>query len=105
MSNFVCSGTFGLDEPWSMKSYKSTGGYEAWEKILREKISPADVVEEVKAAGLRGRGGAGYPVGNKWALLAGAESDQKYVIANGDEGDPGAFMDRTVMEDDPHRVL
>jgi bidirectional [NiFe] hydrogenase diaphorase subunit len=68
-------------------------------------MTPEQVVEEIRGSGLRGRGGAGYPVGSKWALLAGAESEQKYVIANGDEGDPGAFMDRTVMEDDPHRVL
>jgi bidirectional [NiFe] hydrogenase diaphorase subunit len=68
-------------------------------------MEPADVVNLIKASGLRGRGGAGYPVGNKWSLLAGSEATEKYVVANGDEGDPGAFMDRTVMEDDPHRVI
>ncbi len=68
-------------------------------------MTPGEVVEEIRRSGLRGRGGGGYPTGSKWKLLAEAPGDGKTVIANGDEGDPGAYMDRTVMEDDPHRVL
>jgi bidirectional [NiFe] hydrogenase diaphorase subunit len=68
-------------------------------------MTPAGVVGIIQRSGLRGRGGGGYPAGMKWSLLAKAQSDQKSIIANGDEGDPGAYMDRTVMEDDPHRVL
>lgn len=100
----------GRIDPDRIEDYVAEGGYLALEKALTA-MTPAAVVEAVKASGLRGRGGAGYPAGNKWALLAAApESDPasgsgKVVIANGDEGDPGAYMDRTVMEDDPHRVL
>ena len=68
-------------------------------------MQPEEVVSAVRESGLRGRGGAGYPTGSKWALLAAADGEEKYVVANGDEGDPGAYMDRTVMEDDPHRLL
>ncbi len=105
MSNFVCSGTFGLDEPWSMKSYKSTGGYEAWEKILREKISPADVVEEVKAAGLRGRGGAGFPAGVKWSFMPRDADVQKYLVCNSDESEPGTCKDRDILRLNPHALV
>ena len=105
MSDFVCSGTFGLDEPWSMKSYKSTGGYEAWEKILREKISPADVVEEVKAAGLRGRGGAGFPAGVKWSFMPRDADVQKYLVCNSDESEPGTCKDRDILRLNPHALV
>jgi bidirectional [NiFe] hydrogenase diaphorase subunit len=94
----------GRTDPERIEDYVAEGGYRAVARALHT-MTPEEVVEEVTASGLRGRGGAGYPTGRKWALLAQADSDQKYVIANGDEGDPGAFMDRTVMEDDPHRVL
>ena len=94
----------GRADPERIEDYVAEGGYRALDRALHS-MTPAQVVEEITASGLRGRGGAGYPTGRKWALLAGADSDQKYVVANGDEGDPGAFMDRTVMEDDPHRVL
>jgi bidirectional [NiFe] hydrogenase diaphorase subunit len=94
----------GKIDPDRIEDYVAEGGYRALEKAVTT-MTPAEVLAEVKASGLRGRGGAGYPVGSKWSLLAAAEGPEKYVIANGDEGDPGAFMDRTVMEDDPHRVL
>jgi bidirectional [NiFe] hydrogenase diaphorase subunit len=99
----------GRIDPDRIEDYIAEGGYLALEKALTT-MAPAEVVEVVKASGLRGRGGAGYPTGTKWALLAAAPTQDatgegKYVIANGDEGDPGAYMDRTVMEDDPHRVL
>ncbi len=94
----------GIINPDRIESFVAHGGYQALEKVLTS-MAPEEVVEIVRASGLRGRGGAGYPTGTKWSLLAAAAGDQKYVVANGDEGDPGAFMDRTVMEDDPHRLL
>lgn len=68
-------------------------------------MTPQEVVDEVKKSGLRGRGGGGFPTGMKWQFAKNSESDKKYVICNADEGDPGAFMDRSVLEGDPHRVL
>ncbi len=94
----------GVIDPDRIEGYVAHGGYEALRKAITE-MAPEQVVEEIRASGLRGRGGAGYPTGNKWSLLAKSEGDQKYVVANGDEGDPGAYMDRTVMEDDPHRLI
>ncbi len=94
----------GIMDPDRIEGYVAHGGYRALQKALTS-MAPEDVVEQVTGSGLRGRGGAGYPTGSKWGLLASATGDQKYVVANGDEGDPGAYMDRTVMEDDPHRLL
>ena len=94
----------GVIDPNRIESYVGHRGYQALERVIT-RMAPEDVVETIRASGLRGRGGAGYPVGSKWALLAASAGDTKYVVANGDEGDPGAYMDRTVMEDDPHRLL
>jgi bidirectional [NiFe] hydrogenase diaphorase subunit len=94
----------GITNPDRVESYVAHGGYQALQKALTT-MAPEEVVEAIRLSGLRGRGGAGYPAGSKWALLAAAGGDEKYVVANGDEGDPGAYMDRTVMEDDPHRVI
>ena len=94
----------GIIDPDRIEGYVAHGGYRALARVLTE-MTPEQVVAEVVASGIRGRGGAGYPAGSKWSLLAKAVGDQKYVVANGDEGDPGAYMDRTVMEDDPHRVI
>lgn len=94
----------GIINPDRIEGYVAHGGYQALQNALT-KMTPDEIVEEVRDSGLRGRGGAGYPTGTKWSLLAKAEAEQKYVVANGDEGDPGAYMDRTVMEDDPHRLI
>ena len=94
----------GIIDPDRIESAVAHGAYRALEKALSS-MRPDEVVDVIKASGLRGRGGAGYPTGNKWTLLAASDAEDKYVIANGDEGDPGAYMDRTVMEDDPHRVI
>jgi bidirectional [NiFe] hydrogenase diaphorase subunit len=91
-------------DPERVMDYVAMGGYQALLRALSE-MTPVDIVEEVKKSGLRGRGGAGYPTGVKWELVARQESAVKYVICNADEGDPGAFMDRSVLEGDPHRVL
>ena len=106
MANEVCYATLQFDdEQWSYENYLKTGGYKAWSKILKDKMTPEDVIEEVKASGLRGRGGAGFPAGIKWDTVRRAEGDVKYVACNADEGDPGAFMDRSVLESDPFRVI
>jgi bidirectional [NiFe] hydrogenase diaphorase subunit len=87
-----------------IEEYVAAGGYQALAKALGE-MSPTEVVQAVTHSGLRGRGGAGYPTGLKWATVAKMPGREKYVVCNGDEGDPGAFMDRSVMESDPHRIL
>ena len=94
----------GLIEPERIESYIEAGGYHALHHVLRE-MSPAEVVAEVTRSGLRGRGGAGYPTGLKWATVAKQPAERRFVVCNADEGDPGAFMDRSVLESDPHRVL
>lgn len=88
----------------SIDEYLAVEGYEALGKALGE-MQPGEIIEEVRKSGLRGRGGAGYSSGLKWGIVQKAESDQKYVVCNADEGDPGAFMDRSVLEGDPHRIL
>lgn len=90
--------------PENIDDYLGVGGYQALEKALF-RMSPEEVISEVKHSRIRGRGGAGYPTGLKWESVYKYVSDQKYVICNGDEGDPGAFMDRSVLEGNPHRVL
>jgi bidirectional [NiFe] hydrogenase diaphorase subunit len=94
----------GQIDPERLEEYVAAGGYTALVKALTE-MSPAEVVAEIETSGLRGRGGAGFPTGVKWATVAKAPGDRKYVICNADEGDPGAFMDRAVLESDPHRIL
>lgn len=94
----------GRIEPTSIEEYIAVGGYEALGKALTE-MTPEGVIEEIKKSGLRGRGGAGFYTGRKWEHTRHAAGSPKYVIANGDEGDPGAFMDRALMEGDPHSVI
>jgi len=94
----------GVINPENIDEYIGTGGYEALGKVLTE-MTPDDVVKVLLDSGLRGRGGAGFPTGRKWMFAKGNAADQKYVCCNADEGDPGAFMDRSVLEGDPHVVL
>ena len=91
-------------DPENVDDYLQAGGYQALESVLTS-ASPEEVIAEVKASGLRGRGGAGFPTGRKWQLTRQAPGSPKYVICNADEGDPGAFMDRGVLESDPHSVI
>jgi len=91
-------------DPESIDDYLAREGYQAARRVVNE-MSPAETIEAVKASGLRGRGGAGFPTGLKWEFCARNESDRKYVICNADEGDPGAFMDRSVIEGNPHAVI
>ena len=94
----------GVINPEDIEEYIGTGGYEALGTVLTEK-TPEDVIQILLDSGLRGRGGAGFPTGLKWKFAAANEADQKYVCCNADEGDPGAFMDRSILEGDPHAVL
>jgi bidirectional [NiFe] hydrogenase diaphorase subunit len=94
----------GKVDPERIQSYIAAGGYRSLYHVLRE-MTPSEVVDTITRSGLRGRGGAGYPTGVKWATVAKAKGERKFVICNADEGDPGAFMDRSVLESDPHRVL
>lgn len=94
----------GIIDPERIEDYIAVGGYQALVKVLTE-MSPSEVIEEVTKSGLRGRGGAGYPTGLKWSTVAKANGTRKFVVCNADEGDPGAYMDRTILESDPHRVI
>ena len=94
----------GVINPEEIDEYLAFDGYLALEKVLTE-MTPDEVIEEIKASGIRGRGGAGFPTGMKWELTKASEGKQKYVVCNADEGDPGAFMDRSILEGDPHSVL
>ena len=94
----------GLIDPENIKNYIARDGYAALEKVLTD-MEPEEIIEEIIQSGLRGRGGAGFPTGLKWKFARNAQDEQKYIICNADEGDPGAFMDRSVIESDPHGVL
>lgn len=94
----------GTIDPELLDDYLAHNGYRALDKVLHD-MTPEEVCAEITQSGLRGRGGAGYPSGIKWDMVRKSESDKKYVVANGDEGDPGAYMDRALMESDPHRIL
>ncbi len=94
----------GTIDPENIEEYINNGGYEALKKALTE-LSPSQAIQEIKDSGLRGRGGAGFPTGIKWEFVFKAKSSEKFVICNADEGDPGAFMDRAVLEGDPHTII
>lgn len=102
--NRVALRNCGMINPENINEYIARDGYLALHKVLSE-MSPEDVINKIKDSGLRGRGGGGFPTGLKWSFAAANKSDQKYVCCNADEGDPGAFMDRSVLEGDPHVVL
>ena len=94
----------GVINPEDIDEYIAFDGYLALEKVLTQ-MSPEEVIEEIKNSGIRGRGGAGFPTGKKWELTRDSKGEQKYVVCNADEGDPGAFMDRSILEGDPHSIL
>ena len=101
----VCLPQHGVEKPWTIDAYTSTGGYEALARILKEKISQEDVINEVKASGLRGRGGAGFPAGLKWSFMPRTAPGQKYLVCNSDEGEPGTFKDRDIIRLNPHALI
>lgn len=94
----------GLIDPTKIEDYLANDGYQGLKHVLKD-MTPEQVIEEVKQSGLRGRGGAGFPTGLKWSFCKASPGDKKYIICNADEGDPGAFMDRSVLEGDPHSVI
>ncbi len=94
----------GMIDPEKIDEYIARGGYTALVKVLTQ-MEPKEIIGQIKQSGLRGRGGAGFPTGRKWELVAAANGDKKYLVCNADEGDPGAFMDRSIIESDPHSIL
>jgi len=94
----------GFIDPWNIEEYIARDGYQALAKVLYE-MKPEEVIDEIKKAGLRGRGGAGFPTAIKWGFVRSAPCEEKYVVCNGDEGDPGAYMNRSVLEGNPHSII
>ncbi|MBK1734249.1 NADH-quinone oxidoreductase subunit F [Halorhodospira abdelmalekii] len=119
MANQVCFTTLGYEQPWSLETYRKVGGYQALEKVLKGRqgssqgsqgaqqgpMEPAQVIEQVKQSGLRGRGGAGFPPGIKWGFMPRASQVQKYLICNSDESEPGTCKDRDILRFNPHAVI
>ena len=103
--NLVCFEPLSLSEPWKLTTYQKIGGYEAWKKILAEKIPREQVIEQVKASGLRGRGGAGFPTGVKWSFMPRNAPGQKYAVCNSDESEPGTCHDRDILRYNPHSLI
>lgn len=103
-SNSIVLNNCGKIDPVSVKEYQAQGGYQALKKVISY-LTPQEVINEVRLSKLRGRGGGGFPTGIKWEITAQAPNDPKYIICNADEGDPGAFMDRRILEGDPQRVI
>src|SRR5690606_2747404 len=98
----VCLPEPGADKPWTLAGYRARGGYEMWERVLSERREPGAIVEELKSAALRGRGGAGFPTGVKWSFMNPQAPGQKYLVCNSDEGEPGTFKDRDLLRLNPH---
>ncbi|MBK7250554.1 MAG: NADH-quinone oxidoreductase subunit NuoF [Gammaproteobacteria bacterium] len=94
-----------LERSWTLEAYRSIGGYEVWERILREKTPREEIIEQVKASGLRGRGGAGFPVGVKWGFMPRSSPIQKYAVCNSDESEPGTCHDRDILRYNPHSLI
>ena len=106
MANEVCFRTLEKSEaPWKIDEYRKLGGYEMLEKIIREQTPPDEIVEQVKISNLRGRGGAGFPTGLKWSFINRTTPEEKYVVCNSDEGEPGTFKDRDILRYNPHQLI
>ena len=103
--NQVCYTTLKFDQPWTLNNYYQVGGYEAWKKILTERIPPNNIIDQVKESGLRGRGGAGFPAGLKWSFMAAPGDKQKYIVCNSDESEPGTCKDRDILRFNPHALI
>ena len=103
--NLVCFEPLGRDRSWELETYLGIGGYSAWKKILAEKTPREQVIEMVKASGLRGRGGAGFPTGLKWSFMPRNAPVQKYVVCNSDESEPGTCHDRDILRYNPHALI
>ena len=105
MMNLVLFESLKLDKPWTLETYRRIGGYEVWEKTLREKPTRESIIDAVKASGLRGRGGAGFPTGTKWSFMPRNSPIQKYLVCNSDESEPGTCHDRDILRFNPHALI
>jgi len=103
--NLVCFEPLQYERSWELETYRKIGGYQAWEKILRGEMTRDQVIDEVKASGLRGRGGAGFPTGMKWSFMPRQSPIQKYVVCNSDESEPGTCHDRDILRYNPHALI
>ncbi len=103
--NSVCYATLGRERPASIETYRDVGGYQAWERILAGELTPDEVIDIVKASGLRGRGGAGFPTGLKWSFMPRSAPVQKYLVCNSDESEPGTCHDREILRYNPHSLI
>jgi NADH-quinone oxidoreductase subunit F len=103
--NLICFRTINKEKPWSIETYKSLGGYKVIENILKNKVDPQNIINEIKTSCLRGRGGAGFPTGIKWSFIPKSSGGQKYIICNSDEGEPGTCKDRDIMRYNPHQLI
>ena len=103
--NLNCYATREFDQPWTLETYRKIGGYEAWERIIRERVPPSDVIEQIKLSGLRGRGGAGFSAGLKWSFMPPNPDVQKYIVCNSDESEPGTCKDRDILRFNPHALV
>ena len=102
--DLTCFATLKFDEPWTLENYRAIGGYTAWEKIVKERTPPDEIIEDIKASGLRGRGGAGFPAGVKWSFMPKGDM-QKYIVCNSDESEPGTCKDRDILRFNPHSLI
>jgi NADH-quinone oxidoreductase subunit F len=105
MSTPVILTTLHFDQPWTLENYLKVGGYQALRKVLTEKMLPESIIAEVKASGLRGRGGAGFPTGLKWSFMPRNFEGDKYLVCNSDEGEPGTCKDRDILRYNPHQLI
>ncbi len=105
MSTPVILNTLHFEQPWTLENYLKVGGYQALRKVLSEKMTPDAIIAEVKASGLRGRGGAGFPTGLKWTFMPKNYQGEKYIICNSDEGEPGTCKDRDILRYNPHMLI
>ncbi len=105
MSAPIILNTLQFDQPWTLENYLKVGGYQALRKVLAEKMSPEAIIAEVKASGLRGRGGAGFPTGLKWSFMPRNYQGDKYLVCNSDEGEPGTCKDRDILRYNPHMLI
>ncbi|MDB6096458.1 MAG: nuoF [Francisellaceae bacterium] len=103
--NQVCFRTRDLKDSASLATYESVGGYQVWRKILKELTPPQQIIDELKLSNLRGRGGAGFPTGLKWSFISPLSAGQKFIICNSDEGEPGTFKDRDILQFNPHQLI
>ncbi|BBB24440.1 NADH-quinone oxidoreductase subunit F [Isorropodon fossajaponicum endosymbiont JTNG4] len=103
--NEVCFKNLTKDQCYSLKTYEASGGYSVWRKIIKGQLTPEHIIDELKASGLRGRGGAGFPTGLKWSFMPRHSDGQKYVVCNSDEGEPGTCKDRDILRFNPHAVI